>query len=152
MNEIKSYLDHELRDDAVEGAALVAKALLASCECTEVLRGLRGGLENFVVVCIFQRVRFLGAKRRHFFFFLNFSVVSYLAKETKDNAASRLVTNRDVCFFIFFFFHYIFFNGGYNENKNKKVLRSEREKTRKERERDSNINFVLSLYSAIFIC
>lgn len=38
-------LKHELGDDAVEGRALVAEALLASAESTEVL----GGLGNDVV-------------------------------------------------------------------------------------------------------
>ena len=33
-------LEHELGDDAVEGRALVAEALLASAESTEVLGGL----------------------------------------------------------------------------------------------------------------
>lgn len=37
-------LEHELRDDAVESGALVAEALLASAESTEVLDGLRDGL------------------------------------------------------------------------------------------------------------
>ena len=33
-------LEHELRDDTVEGRSLVAEALLASAESTEVLSGL----------------------------------------------------------------------------------------------------------------
>jgi hypothetical protein len=39
-------LKHEIGDDAVEGRALVAKALLAGAESTEVL----GGLGNDLVV------------------------------------------------------------------------------------------------------
>jgi hypothetical protein len=39
-------LQHELRDDAVELAALVAEALLAGAESTEVLSGLR----DYIVV------------------------------------------------------------------------------------------------------
>jgi len=34
-------LAHEIRDDAVEGAALETEALLASAECTKVLASLR---------------------------------------------------------------------------------------------------------------
>lgn len=33
-------LEHELRDDTVEGGALVAKALLTGAESTEILGGL----------------------------------------------------------------------------------------------------------------
>ena len=59
-------LEHELRDDSVEGRALVAEALLASAESAEVLSSLRDDIVEEVEVdatgLLCSRVRGLVSK------------------------------------------------------------------------------------------
>lgn len=67
-------LDHEVLDDTVESRPLVTKVLLASCESTEVLSGLRSGLavktdrnaaKRFISVCDVEVHLSLGKRASH---------------------------------------------------------------------------------------
>ena len=83
QNHPSGTLTHEVGDDAVELAALEAKAHLAGAQCPEVLRGLRGAIW-FTVPASLSAARWNCSK--HF-------VVRPHTVQAEDNPPCRLAAN-----------------------------------------------------------